>query len=565
VYQNTRLGTLCTIIDLVFVETTTHAPPNHSFNTMMKQIFIFFTTFFVSSLTIFTHAATEMVEPNHSGRKLSDIGVCSGLNIANVAEDEATSDDQFIMRDGQVSENWNGKIVNMATADEEVREFYMWKTGGTAVYFDNVTVSTANPQHATLGKILSPTLDNDGDQSFEVSTTKAQGPVGEGNKAYTAHLRYGRCFRYGQPYVWITFEAWNTRGKDKENGYNLLKSCGLSKSNCKGKVCLRFTLLWAKQCPPQRSPQLGLNVGTSPNSVNIVYNGETKDAFDPGSPSYYILKDTMRSVLYFNYDKTFGRNPITLGKPSVQGFADNQLVITQSGTLGRGAQLIPGVSDQSMASLDINFKCKPDVAPSTQRITVGIDICVDGTPVKDCSLQNSEFIAAQSLKFSVMKYCLHNPSHNWGLRLFILFVVVTFLSCIFGCMFNWKVNGHRDLEVIPGVGMIRQCLSQAHRKGMLAKCPSWMGFSGLKYQTLNQMDDDDDSDIHEAADGLQQDSSFSYQENGSATIRINMPRKHGSGSNSGGGNGLQLDDPFADIPVDDDDDLADFLSDEEFQ
>ena len=26
------------------------------------------------------------------GRKLSDVGVCSGLNIANVAEDEATSD-----------------------------------------------------------------------------------------------------------------------------------------------------------------------------------------------------------------------------------------------------------------------------------------------------------------------------------------------------------------------------------------------------------------------------------------------------------------------------------------
>jgi hypothetical protein len=42
-----------------------------------------------------------------------------------------------------------------------------------------------------------------------------------------------------------------------------------------------------------------------------------------------------------------------------------------------------------------------------------------------------------------------------------------------------------------------------------------------------------------------------------------MPRKHGkSKEEAGSGNGLHLDDPFADIPVDDDDDLASFLDDE---
>ena len=41
-----------------------------------------------------------------------------------------------------MSENWNGQQVNMATADEEVREFYIWKTGGSPIYFDNVTVFT---------------------------------------------------------------------------------------------------------------------------------------------------------------------------------------------------------------------------------------------------------------------------------------------------------------------------------------------------------------------------------------------------------------------------------------
>ena len=502
----------------------------------------------------------------------SDIGQCKGLNVANVAEDEATSDDQYIMRNGIVNQNWNGQVVNMATADEEVREFYMWKTGGTPVFFDNVTVSTANPQHATLGKILSPTLDNDGDQSFEVSDSLTQGPVGEDKEAYTAHLRYGRCFRYGQPYVWITFEAWNTKGKGKDKGYDLLKSCGLRKSTCKGKVCLRFTLLWAKQCPPQRSPQLGLNVGTSPTSVNVIYNGETKEEFLANAPTYYVLKDTMRSVLYFTYDKRFGRNPITLGKPSVQGFADNQLMITQSGSLGRGAQLTAG---GEQATLDINFKCKPDMGPSTQRITVGIDICVDGTPSQECSLQNSELVAAQSLKFSFVKYCLHNPGHNWGYRLFVLFCVLVVLRCVFGCVFNWKVKGHRDLELIPGMSMCRHCLNQLYRTGFLNRCPCPAWMSGLQYQTLNQMDDDDmeqrngaSTENDDADDGLQQDSSFSYQDNGSATVRIDLPRKHGpsgGGSGGSGGNGLQLDDPFGDIPVDDDDDLADFLDDEEFQ
>jgi len=71
------------------------------------------------------------------------------------------------------------------------------------------------------------------------------------------------------------------------------------------------------------------------------------------------------------------------------------------------------------------------------------------------------------------------------------------------------------------------------------------------------------SHAQEAEDGLQQDSSFSYQDDGAATVRIDMPRKHGkSKEEAGSGNGLHLDDPFADIPVDDDDDLASFLDDE---
>ena len=205
---------------------------------MQQQLAIGLLLFALCHPSLSTYV-TEITDGH--GRRLSDLGVCKGLNIANVAEDEANSEDNFIMSNGVMSENWNGQQVNMATADEEVREFYIWKTGGSPIYFDNVTVFTANPQKSSMGAVISPTLDNDGDQSIEVSSTKVQGPVGEEKESYTAHLRYGRCFRYGQPYVWITFEAWNVKSSSsgKAKGYDLMKSCGLSKRNCKGKVCLR--------------------------------------------------------------------------------------------------------------------------------------------------------------------------------------------------------------------------------------------------------------------------------------------------------------------------------------
>ena len=207
------------------------------------------------------------------------------------------------MSSGVMSDNWNGQQVNMATADEDVREFYLWKKG-KPIYFDNVTVFSANPQKSEKGAVIKPSLDPDGDDTIE-SGLAAQGPLRDGDKSFTAHLRYGRCFRYGQPYLWITFEAWNVK-KGKESGYDLLKSCGIPRSNCKGKVCLRFTILWAKQCPPQRKPLKGLTVGTSPNAQDVAVNGVVLDDFNPGNPTYYILKDTRRSVFYVTLTRSGG-------------------------------------------------------------------------------------------------------------------------------------------------------------------------------------------------------------------------------------------------------------------
>jgi hypothetical protein len=491
------------------------------------------------------------------GRRLTDIGVCKGLNIANVAEEEAASSANYIMEDGVVSENWNGENVNMATADEEVREFYIWKTG-LPIYFDNVTVFSANPQQSTMGKVVKPTLDNDGEQSMEVSSTKVQGPVGVDKESYTSHMRYGRCFRYGQPYVWMTYEAWNVR-KGKPKDYDLLKSCGLTKRNCKGKVCLRFTVLWAKQCPPQRTPQLGLNIGTSPTSINVAYNGETNINFNPANPTYYILKDTSKSTFFINLDKMGGKDDIVLGKPSVQGFADNQLMITQSGTAGRGIQLS---TNGKQAMLEINFICKPEMLPSTQRISVGIDVCVADTPPSACSLQNSEVILSQSVEFSFVKYCLKNPSHDLGFWLFFLFVLVSSSTCVAGCYHNFTIKGHRNIDILPGADMIRSLLAACHRNGFLSSCPcpSWIT-GGQKYQTLGQLDEDVEEE--EAPDGLEQDSSFSYQDDDAAStsVKISLPRTNKRDELNAA---EEANDPFADIPADDDDEdqYEDFLNDD---
>ena len=122
------------------------------------------------------------------------------------------------------------------------------------------------------------------------------------------------------------------------------------------------------------------------------------------------------------------------------------------------------------ATLEINFQCKPGMGPSTQRISVGIDVCVADTPPNECSLQNSELIASQSIKFSFVKYCLKNPSHNIGWWLFTLFIFVSSLTCIYGCVHNFQVKGHRNIDIIPGAGMLREVLAACHRNGFLSAC-----------------------------------------------------------------------------------------------
>ena len=505
----------------------------------------------------------------HGGRRLADVGRCKGLFVATKAEDEAESADDFIMSSGVMSDNWNGQQVNMATADEDVREFYLWKKGDP-LYFDNVTVFSANPQKSEKGAVIKPSLDPDGDDTIE-SGLNTQGPIGDGDKSFTAHLRYGRCFRYGQPYLWITFEAWNVK-KGKQSGYNLLKSCGIDRSSCKGKVCLRFTILWAKQCPPQRKPLKGLTVGTSRNARDVAINGAVLDDFDPSNPTYYILKDTLRSVFYISLSSGVGSSSggFTIGKPSVQGFADNQLVITQSGTAGRGIKLQPG---GDFGKLEINFQCKPDRPASEQRISVNLDICIDGTEPADCTLQNSELVASESVEFSFIKYCVKNPAHQFGYWLFVFFVILSTSTCIFGCAYNYQVLGHRSIDILPGIDVLRALIAAAHRTGLLRNCPCPWG-NVAKYQTLGQIDEDDD-----APDGLN-DSSYSYQDSdvGSSSksetakkrkkkemeasrggksvhgSNIDMPRRDYEGSSKTKRKIiLDEDDPFADVPVDEDD------------
>ena len=482
------------------------------------------------------------------------------------------------------------------TPQHDLPQFYIWKAGSKPIYFDNVTVFSANPQRSTKGAVIKPSLDEDGGvdgQTIEEGLA-VQGPVGEDDKAFTAHLRYGRCFRYGQPYLWITFEAWKTKkGKDKE--YDLLKACGIPKSSCKGKVCLRFTILWAKQCPPQRSPLKGFSVGTSQNAQDVAVNGEVLPEFNPDNPQYYILKDTTRSVFYLTLTRGGTRDDITIGKPSVQGFADNQLMITQSGTAGRGVQLSPG-GDKGM--LEINFQCKPGQGASQQRITVNLDICVADTIPGDCSLQNSELASAQSVQFSFIKYCLKNPSSSLSFWIFFIFSILLAGTCGLGCVYNFQVLGNRGIDIIPGIDVLRAAIAACHRTSLFRSVSRFLLYFTLcftvlrlisshssvifafccdlvnililffpppnysqcpcpqtqKYQTLGQIDEDD-----EAPDGLQ-DSSFSYQSSagdGKTTAEIAMPRRNDDGNNT-----LDEDDPFADVPVDEDD-LSGFYDEED--
>jgi hypothetical protein len=266
------------------------------------------------------------------------------------------------------------------------------------------------------------------------------------------------------------------------------------------------------------------------------------------------LKDTSKSTFFINFDKMGGTDDIVLGKPSVQGFADNQLMITQSGTAGRGIQMS---TSGKQATLEINFICKPGMLPSTQRISVGIDVCVADTPPNECSLQNSELVLSQSVEFSFIKYCLKNPSHDVGFWLFCLFVIVSSSTCFAGCYHNFTVKGHRNVDILPGADMIRSVLAACHRNGFLSccPCPSWIT-GGQKYQTLGQLDEDVEE---EAPDGLEQDSSFSYQDDNdsSTSVKISLPR-----TNKREALDAEESDPFADIPADDDDEdqYEDFLN-----
>ena len=215
-----------------------------------------------------------------------------------------------------------------------------------------------------------------------------------------------------------------------------------------------------------------------------------------------------------------------------------------------------------------------------------LDICIADTQPADCTLQNSELVAAESVEFSFVKYCVKNPSHQFGFWLFILFVVLSVGTCIFGCAYNYQVLGHRSIDIVPGIDVLRAIIAAAHRTGLLRGCPCPWG-SGAKYQTLGQIDEDD-----EAPDGLN-DSSYSYQgsgaggtgstsksatakkkkkkqmeanragaggESSNSTIKsahgsnIDLPRRdHGGASRSKRRIVLDEDDPFADVPVDEDD------------
>ena len=94
----------------------------------------------------------------HGGRRLADIGRCKGLFIANKAQDEAGNDDDFIMESGVMSNNWNGQTVNMATADEDVREVSVENAQAhhARTHTHAHTRVTSNPRAAPPTTIASP-------------------------------------------------------------------------------------------------------------------------------------------------------------------------------------------------------------------------------------------------------------------------------------------------------------------------------------------------------------------------------------------------------------------------
>ena len=112
-------------LPLIAGDAAVQAPPEHDGGSLRASSAV--------SASSLATLDTNMLSPTFSsphhtvrgGRRLADVGRCKGLFIATKAEDEADATDDFIMSSGVMSDNWNGQQVNMATADEDVREFYL--------------------------------------------------------------------------------------------------------------------------------------------------------------------------------------------------------------------------------------------------------------------------------------------------------------------------------------------------------------------------------------------------------------------------------------------------------
>ena len=464
-------------------------------------------------------------------------GKCKGLNIASVAK--TTSYD--VMKDGSIIHPWDGvPQANLATADEYDRQFYITKDG-VPLYFNNVTVHHANPYMKHKGYVIKPTLQNDGGQSIAVSD-KPQGPISNvQNGTFTAHLQYGHCRRQGQPYVWITFEIFKDTGVSGPAAKGLMETCGISPEQCQGNVCVRFSILWAKQCPKKRHGRQGLSVGTSSSARDVVENGMAVGEFNVDTPTYYVTKDTQKTK-FFVWVKGKGEKGdmgVVLGKPTVQGFAENQLIVTQGGTAGQGGVIMDG---SRALTLEMNFECVKNTIASQQRITVGIDVCKLSTNPAECSLSDSDSIEYQSVMFSILKYCGEDPGGTFAYHVFLVFFFLSLFGCVTGCFYKHRVLGSRNIEMLPGVDILRSCATSLAGIPCLKQCLT----PGIKYSTLEGHDEgiDDFDDESFIDDGIN-DSSIGYQ----SSVSIGMARRGEYG---------ELDEDELDLQLDEDINADDF-------
>ena len=436
---------------------------------------------------------------------------CKGLNIASMSKTQNFD----VMKDGAIVHPWDGiPQANLATADEYDRQFYISKNG-VPLYFNNVTVHHANPYMKHRGSVIKPTLQKDLGQSIIVSD-KPQGPISSlTNGTFTAHLQYGHCRRQGQPYVWITFEVWKDTGASGPDAKGLMETCGIDPNACHGNICARFSILWAKQCPRKRHPREGLSVGTSSGSRDVVENGKATGEFNVDSPSYYVTKDTAKSRVFISVKGKGqkGDMGVVLGKPTVQGFAENQLVVTQGGTAGQGGVIMDG---SRPLVLELNFQCVKGAVASEQRITVGIDVCKLSTPAGQCTLSNSDEIEYRSVMFSILKYCGEDPGSSFASRVFLVFFFLVLFGCTSGCYYKYKV-GSRNIEIIPGVDILRSCASCLAAIPIFKDCLT----PGVKYSTLDGQDVMDDFDDESFIDDGMNDSSVGYQ----SSVSIGLARR----------------------------------------